>query len=363
MFVLASGQANAQTVDLCNTLTIGSLTGSNVGPGNDPTTVTGDVPVTAPDPVAMAGTLTNTITSTTPPHPVTCGPTANTGANQAFEWATDVNGAATTCALGTFSPNGFFVPDTDFLEGTNVGSVTDSNGTLTRNFLTDNFGGQIIGFRAAHSNDAGANDSTGSLGHSTSSFSPCIDVNITAAASNSPCDTVANNGALIVLTQVGGPGNGTVGQSADWHYGFTIYACQAITLQSAQGGTSGWTTYDTGSATASPTNCSWTASTNKTNKNGATTVLLCEWGTLSKKSSYTSGISLTAGQTVNITLSETGAPPAGSSGTQLPLNGDWSALFCLGATTTACGTTSPVLKTLYTNAPGLPTGYAYVDVQ
>ncbi|HEX5471593.1 MAG TPA: hypothetical protein VFW73_06885 [Lacipirellulaceae bacterium] len=214
--------------------------------------------------------------------------------------------------------------------------TVDANGQVSGAFDTTGLGGQTIGFRANH--DAEGDASATRYGASSS---PCIDLQISASETVSPCDVFPDAGVVPVVTQASGDGTPPIG-TGTWTFRITIFACKTVLLQSAQGGSSGWTQVSLPSGLSVSPAPTVPCANIKTQGNSSTVVLFCLWGSqLGKK--YTGGLSLMAGQKVTIDVTEGGTiPSTAPTGQVRCLNGPWSAIYSADGGTT-------FVKSPYTN--------------
>jgi hypothetical protein len=368
VIAFSAAPAAADSPNTCNTITIGSLsaTGSpNPGVGDQGVDVTS---VNASNPQSMTGTL-NTPSMGNHCSSSTTVNTVADGTNEGFEWAvqstTDTSGntvlVPTACVQGVQSflphPDGTYVDGTYMPDG-NFGPTTGSQ--FTSSFDTAGFVGAfqttaVVGFRSAHLAD-------GSYGRS---FSPCINVNFTTnPPPTGPCATTGT-GVTMNLISVNGIGTPPVGSSGPWTYVFAICAYQDITLQSAQGGTSAWTTFDnqdpgaisgvaydasgtlipgTVPTSGSPTNAGTANCQQRKPTGGGNSIELCEWtNIMGKGNSWIGGVNVPNRGYALVTVTVNGTVK-GSSGTLLNISGNWSALYYAGLNQS----TGAIIKTNYT---------------
>lgn len=202
--------------------------------------------------------------------------------------------------------------------------LVDGNGQVAGNFDTSGRAGQIIGFRANHDNEG---SSSGGNTQYQGSTSPCIDLQVSASGTLSPCDSFPGAGVVPVVSHASGDGTPPVGSNGPWTFRITIYACNSVLLQSAQGGSSGWTEVSPSGVSTSPAANPPGCTNKKTQGRSSTEVLFCLWGNQSGKK-YTGGLQLNAGDTVTIDVTETGSIPSTAPNGQVRcLNGPWSAIY------------------------------------
>lgn len=180
----------------------------------------------------------------------------------------------------------------------------DANGEISYNFNTTGLAGKSIGFRTHYVTPGG-------------SHAP--------ATSHSPCETLVINdcspppcsGVTIGATLASGDGEPCPGVvDGCWEFRITVTACEAVTGVTAQGGTSGWTTYDSFVASAG------TAVLRKDPKKGAQ-ILLWTIGNMAKDEV----------QTLDVKVC--GAIPSSSPDGEIRyLSGPWSAKYSTDGGTT-----------------------------
>ena len=173
------------------------------------------------------------------------------------------------------------------------------------NLDTTGLGGKTAGFRAQYK----AKNPGGSY---KSSASPCVDLVISEAPPGARCDAYDN---VVVLSIVGGAGQGIVlpGQVGPWLYTFEVLNCTGLPNLpvKVQGGTSGWTVFDSVS-TVPVEPVGVVAKSN--GKKGTTSTLT--WNTV-----------LNHEQSKTITVGVDGVVPNVPMGTWLNLSGAWSAAY------------------------------------
>jgi len=176
---------------------------------------------------------------------------------------------------------------------TTIGSGSpDINGQFSVSFDTTGLGGNTIGFRAHYPASGG--------GHGFAQVSsPGEDLVI-----NSSCEGVVT----IASDLASGNGTPPPGFTGDWEFRIKVKACKDVTNVSAQGGTSGWTSF------VSATSSTGSAEVRKQNKK--TSVLLWTIGDMS------------AGDEATLLVKVSGTVKPGTpDGTELFLSGAWSAKY------------------------------------
>jgi hypothetical protein len=287
--------------------------------------------VTQGDTAAMLGTLRAASGST-------CGdaisPTPSASIEPTVGFQISVVPGSNPVAYGTCSTGGGFGGQSD--NGTWVDpswftealapnpDVIDNNGEVLRHLMTSGFAvGSTYGFRAHH--DAQSFGPNSDKTNYDKSSSPCIDVHIVSGGTT-PCGTYV--GALPIVDQASGDGTPPPGTTGPWSFRITIWACnEDIVLQSAQGGSSGWTTFDSIVTTppAKPPGCV----TVKQPGASSTVVENCIWA-IQQGKKLVGGLLLTAGNYATIQVTEhanSPIPASAPSGQTRCLNGPWSALY------------------------------------
>lgn len=382
MFVLGSGQASASPpvnndYNTCNEITVNGTTQPPAPAGTD------NVVVTSPNTATIIASLRE---QASPGNPGNCNTTAigtdfidPTIPTNGVQWNFDsVANVPVTCSATLNNPGFVFVPNTNFtdVDGSSPPNslpnpyTVDNSGNVTRHFITSNFVNSTIGFRSWQPLSS-SSQTTGTPPNQTTtnnryptSHSPCIDVQITGTVSNNPCNGVSqSSGAVMVLTGASGSGVVSSDSSGPWSYTFAICAFQDITLQSAQGGTSAWTSFKLATAVTynasnsllnGPLTCSTRKQTGSNNKLGGQNVVeLCEWGTLTKNGkSYAGGTNIPNGGYALINVTVDGTVPNSAFGAMLNISGGWSALYYTGLNVI----TGTAIQTSHTTQ-------AYVQVQ
>jgi len=168
----------------------------------------------------------------------------------------------------------------------------DINGQFGTSFDTTGLGGNTIGFRAHYPASGG--------GHGFAQVSsPGTDLVI-----NSSCEGVVT----IASDLASGNGTPPPGYTGDWEFRIKVKACEDVTNVSAQGGTSGWTSF----VSATPD----IGSTEIRKQNKKTSVLLWTIGDMS------------AGDEATLLVKVSGTvKPGALDGTELFLSGAWSAKY------------------------------------
>lgn len=176
----------------------------------------------------------------------------------------------------------------------------NSSGQLSYAFNTAGLAGQSIGFRTHYVTPGGhPAPATGQSTCDTLSIITC----------GPPC-----SGVTIGATLASGDGTPCPGVTGCWEFRITVTACEAVTNVTAQGGTSGWTTYDSFSASTG------SAALRMPDKKGAQ-ILVWTIGNMAKDEV----------QTLDVKVC--GAIPSTSpDGEARYLSGPWSAKYTIGST-------------------------------
>ncbi|MGK2943073.1 MAG: hypothetical protein ACSLFJ_15595 [Immundisolibacter sp.] len=189
-------------------------------------------------------------------------------------------------------------------------------GTVTYDLNTTSLGGVTRGYRTAYAKLT-------PNGSFTSSTSPCVNLTVNNTDPSAfKCDGYAG---IVRLLIVGAAGKGIVapGEAGPWDYTFEVLNCTGtapLTVK-VQGGTSGWTTFQ--SAVTNPTPDGTLTSVAKSNGKKGTTSTVTWITSLDDATTDDS-----KGKTIKVTVN--GTVPSGSPDGWQHLSGPWSAAYNLG---------------------------------